>query len=68
MDLYEGPETPLITALHGGLYLAIIMDHHEGPQTPLNIALHGGLSLAIIMNRHEETKLHLLQPCIDDTI
>jgi hypothetical protein len=51
-----------------GFYLAIIMDRYEGPQTPLIIALHGGLYIAIIMDRHEGTKLHLLQPCIDDTI
>jgi hypothetical protein len=29
-------------ALHGRLYLAIIIDQKEGPQTILTIALHGG--------------------------
>jgi hypothetical protein len=40
----------LIVALHGGLYLAIIMDRYGGHQTDLNIALHGGLFLAFIMD------------------
>jgi hypothetical protein len=29
--------------LHGGPYLAIIMDRYRAPQTSLTIALHGGL-------------------------
>jgi hypothetical protein len=43
MDPYEGPKTSLIIALHGDLYLAIIMVSYEGLQTALTIALHGGL-------------------------
>jgi hypothetical protein len=39
MDRYEGSQTALTIALHGGLNLAIIMDRYEGPQTALTIAL-----------------------------
>jgi hypothetical protein len=39
MDRHEGPHTALTIALHGGLYLAIIMDSYEGPRTALTIAL-----------------------------
>jgi hypothetical protein len=39
MDRHEGPQTALTIALHGGLYLAIIMDSYEGPHTALTIAL-----------------------------
>jgi hypothetical protein len=43
MDLYEGPLTALTIALHGGLYLAIIIDLYEGPLTALTIDLHRSL-------------------------
>jgi hypothetical protein len=33
MDRYGEPETALIIALHGGLYLAIIMDRYSEPET-----------------------------------
>jgi hypothetical protein len=49
MNRYEGPPHAFTIALHGDLYLAIIMDRHEGPHTALTIALHGGLYLAIII-------------------
>jgi hypothetical protein len=48
MDRYRGPHTALTIALHGGLYLAIILDSYRGPHTALTTALHGGLYLAII--------------------
>jgi hypothetical protein len=51
MDRYGGQKTALTIALHGRLYLAIIMDGYGGLQTALTIALHGGLFLAIIMVR-----------------
>jgi hypothetical protein len=54
MDRYKGAHTALTIALHGGLYIAIIMDRYRGPQTALTIALHGGLYLAIIMDRYIE--------------
>jgi hypothetical protein len=44
---------PLTIALHGGLYLSIIMDGYGGPHTHLTIALHGIIYLAIIMDRYE---------------
>jgi hypothetical protein len=47
-------------ALHGGLYLAIIMDRHEGIQTPLTIALQRGFYLAIIMERYEGDQTPLI--------
>jgi hypothetical protein len=53
MDCYEGPHTALNIALHGGLYLVIIMIRHDGSHTDLTIDLHGGLYLAIIVHRHE---------------
>jgi hypothetical protein len=37
MARYEGPHTALIIALHGGLYIANIMDRYEGPLTALTI-------------------------------
>jgi hypothetical protein len=40
MDRYGGPQTALAIALHGGLYLAIMMDRYKGPNTALTIALH----------------------------
>jgi hypothetical protein len=43
MDRYEGPQSALTIALHGGHLLAIIMDRYGGPQTSLTIALHRGL-------------------------
>jgi hypothetical protein len=43
IDQHEGPQAPLNIALHGALYLAIIIDQHAGPQTPLTIAFNGGL-------------------------
>jgi hypothetical protein len=43
MDRYGGVETDLTIALHGGLYLAIIMDSYRGPETSLTIDLTGGL-------------------------
>jgi hypothetical protein len=39
MDRYGGPQTALTIALHGGLYLAIIMDRYRGPHTALTVAL-----------------------------
>jgi hypothetical protein len=42
--------TSLTIALHGSLYLAIIMHRYVGPITALTLALHGGLYLAIIMD------------------
>jgi hypothetical protein len=47
MDHYEGPQTPLTIALHGGLNLDIIIDRYEGPQIAITIALLGGLYLTI---------------------
>jgi hypothetical protein len=35
--------------MHGGLYLAIIMDRYYGPHTALTITMHGGFYLAIII-------------------
>jgi hypothetical protein len=43
MYRYRGTQTSLTIALHGDLYLAIIMDRYGGPQTALTIALPGGL-------------------------
>jgi hypothetical protein len=43
MDLYEETLTALNIALHGGLYLAIIMNGNEGLLTALSITLHRGL-------------------------
>jgi hypothetical protein len=43
MDLYGRPKTALTIALHGGLYIAIIMDLYGRPKTVLTIALNGGL-------------------------
>jgi hypothetical protein len=40
MDRYEGPHTALTIALHGGLYLAIIIDRYRRPHTSLTLALH----------------------------
>jgi hypothetical protein len=37
MDHHEEPHTALITALHKGLYLAIIMDRYEGHHITLTI-------------------------------
>jgi hypothetical protein len=65
MARYGVPQFALTIPLHGGPYLAIIIDRHEGPLTSLTIALHRGLLLAIIMDRHEGPKLHLLKPCIE---
>jgi hypothetical protein len=31
MDRYGGPHNALNLALHGGIYLAIIIDQYEGP-------------------------------------
>jgi hypothetical protein len=50
-DRYRGTHTTLTIALHGGLYIDIIMDRNRGPQTALTIALHGGFYLAIIIDR-----------------
>jgi hypothetical protein len=52
MDRYRDPQTAPSVALHGGLYLAIIMDRYSAPQTAFTIALHGGLYLAIIIERY----------------
>jgi hypothetical protein len=49
MYRYGLPDTSLTIALHGGLYLAILVDRCRGPGTALTIALHGGLYLAIII-------------------
>jgi hypothetical protein len=43
MDRYEGLLTSLTIALHGGLYLAIIMIRYGGSHTALTIAMYGGL-------------------------
>jgi hypothetical protein len=43
MARYRGAQSVLTIALHGGLYLAIIMDRYGGPQTSLTIALYGVL-------------------------
>jgi hypothetical protein len=51
MFRFVGPQTSLTIALHGGLYIAIIIDRYEGPQTALTIALLGGIYLAIIIDR-----------------
>jgi hypothetical protein len=60
MDRIKEPQTPLTIALHGGLYLAIIMVRYEGHQNTIIIALHGGLYLAIIMTGMKGPKLPLL--------
>jgi hypothetical protein len=60
MDRHEGPQTALTIALHGGLYLAILMDRHEEHHTAPIIALHRGLYFAIIMDRQEGPILPLL--------
>jgi hypothetical protein len=41
MDRYLDLQTSLTIALHGELYLPIIMDRYGGHQTALNIALLG---------------------------
>jgi hypothetical protein len=46
-------------ALHGGLYLAIIVDRYERPHISLTIVLHGGLYLAVIMDRYEGPQISL---------
>jgi hypothetical protein len=38
MYRYGGPQTDLSIAMHGGLYIAIIMDRYRGPQTAPIIA------------------------------
>jgi hypothetical protein len=43
MVRYGVLQISLTIALHGGLYLAIIMDRYRVPKTALTIALHGGL-------------------------
>jgi hypothetical protein len=43
MIRHERPLTALNIALHGGLYLAIIIERYGGPNTPLTIELHEGL-------------------------
>jgi hypothetical protein len=53
MDRYEQTHTLLTIALHGGLYLAIIMVRYEWRHTALTIDLNGGLYLAIIIYRYE---------------
>jgi hypothetical protein len=50
MKRYGAPHTSLPIALHGGLYIAIIMDPYGGPHTALTIALHVRLNLAIIVD------------------
>jgi hypothetical protein len=50
MDRYGGPQSPYYR-LHGGLYVAHIMDRYGGHHTVLTIALPGGLYLAIIIDR-----------------
>jgi hypothetical protein len=40
MDPYEGTQTALTIALHGGLYLSKIMNRYGGTQTALTMALH----------------------------
>jgi hypothetical protein len=53
MECDDGPHTAVTIALHGGVYLAIMMDRYERPHTSLTIALHRGLYLAIIMDCYE---------------
>jgi hypothetical protein len=43
MDSYKGSHTSHSIALHGGLYMAIIMVRQGGPHTAITIASHGGL-------------------------
>jgi hypothetical protein len=38
IDQNEGHQTPFTLALHGGLYIAIILDQNEEPQILLTIA------------------------------
>jgi hypothetical protein len=47
MYRYEGPQSTLSIALHGGLYLAIRMGRYEGPHSTLTKALQKGLYLPI---------------------
>jgi hypothetical protein len=56
---YGGPQTDLTITLHGGLYLAIIMDRYEGPITALTIALYGSLYLAFIMDHYGGAQIAL---------
>jgi hypothetical protein len=50
-DRFGAPHTVLTIALHGGLYLAIIMHRHERPPYSPT-ALLGGLYISIIMDRY----------------
>jgi hypothetical protein len=60
MGRYEGHKTTLKSALHGGLYLAKIMDRYLGPLTSLIIDLQGGLYLANIKTVMDFPTLPLL--------
>jgi hypothetical protein len=40
MIRYRGPRIGLTTALHRGLFLAVIMDRYKGPLIALTLALH----------------------------
>jgi hypothetical protein len=42
MYRYGVPLTTLAIALHGGLYLVIIMDRYGGPHNALTTAYYGG--------------------------
>jgi hypothetical protein len=59
MDRHEGIQTTLTIALHGGLYLVIIMDRYGVNRTPLKIALNGCLYLTITIYRYEGPTPHL---------
>jgi hypothetical protein len=52
MDGYGRPLTPLITTLHGDLYIAIIVVRYVGRLTAFTIALHRFLYIAYIMDRY----------------
>jgi hypothetical protein len=65
MDRYVWHQTAL-TALHGGLYLAIIIDRYGWPQIDLTIALHGGLYLAIIMDGYGVPQTPLTKALLED--
>jgi hypothetical protein len=43
MDRHGGPHTAPTVALHGDLYLSMIMDRHDGPHNTLTIPLYRGL-------------------------
>jgi hypothetical protein len=68
MDCYGGPQTALNMALHGGLYIDIIMHRYVMNQTALTLAFYGGFYLAIIMDIMKGPKLLLVLPCLEASI